>query len=116
MSYDIVSLHKMIDTWAAEQRAKEEGVKGEEHSITTESVAVKPERVLPEGQRVARTKTQGDKVYLLDDNNKTRSWVTSPEILAGLGFEMGDVVEVDDVEFLRYQMAPAIYKLPDGKP
>lgn len=111
MSIDIVSLHKMIDTWAAEQRAKEEKA---DPAITTESAVIKPERVLPEGQRVARTKTQGDRVYLLDDNKKTRQWITSPEILQGLGFEMGDVVEVEDTVFLSYQMGAALYKLPDA--
>lgn len=127
MTLNIVKLHQVIDQWAAEERAAEEKAKeaavaGEvaspsepssQPNATQETVAEVAARVLPEGQRVARTKTQGDRVYLLDDNKKTRAWITKPEILESLGFEMGDVVEVDDNEFLKYQMAAAIYKMPD---
>lgn len=70
-----------------------------------------PARELPEGKRVVRTKSSGDRVYYLDEEKKTRQWVTNPEVLKGLGFEAGDVVEVEDSELLNYQMASAIYKV-----
>lgn len=72
------------------------------------------ERVLPEGKRVVRTKSSGDRVYMLDDVKKTRQWVTNPDVLTGLGFEIADVVDVDDSELLKYQMASALYKAPDA--
>ena len=109
---NIVKLHQLIDTWAAEERASENPAKGLDTSQVDTST-VEEARVLPEGQRVARTKSSGDRVYLLDDNKKTRQWVTTPEILKGLGFESGDVIEVDENEFLKYQMSAAIYKMPD---
>ena len=70
-----------------------------------------PARVLPEGKRAVRTKNTGDRVYCLDDVAKTRRWITSPEILTGLGFEQTDVAEVEETEMMKYQMGPAIYKL-----
>ena len=109
---DIVKLHELIDQWAADERAKDqvEPVEGE-----TVPVPEEPARVLPEGKRVVTTKTQGDRVYLIDEVKKTRQWVTKPEILEGLGFEFGDVKEVDDTEFLKYQMGSPIYRLPDAQ-
>lgn len=68
-------------------------------------------RVLPEGKRVVRTKSSGDRVYLLDEVKKTRHWITSPEILKAQGFELDDVTEVDDQELLKYQMAAALYRV-----
>src|SRR5207253_5708174 len=49
------------------------------------SVVDTPERVLPEGKRVVRTKSSGDRVYYLDDDKMTRQWVTNPDVLKGLG-------------------------------
>lgn len=69
-----------------------------------------PERVLPEGKRVVRTKSSGDRVYYIDEARQTRQWITNSDVLTGLGFEMGDVVEVDDNELMKYNMASAIYK------
>jgi len=139
MSLNIVKLHQLIDQWAADERAKENAVLSSAQidtpisgvakdnvviemaetsvlstplSIPTEPAKLK--RVLPEGQRVVRTKTSGDRVYLLDDNKKTRQWVATPEVLQGVGFEMEDVIEVNDAELLKYQMGPAIYKIPNG--
>jgi len=72
------------------------------------------ERVLPEGKRIVRTKSSGDRVYLLDDEKKTRQWVTNPEILDSLGFIMEDVTEADDNDLLKYQMGPALYRVDNG--
>lgn len=80
-----------------------------------EAVFTPPARVLPEDQRVVRTKTSGDKVYLLDDTKKTRQWISNGEVLTGLGFEMNDVTEVDDATMMRYNMGPALYKAPDAR-
>lgn len=73
-----------------------------------------PERKLPEGQRVVRTKSSGDKVYLLDDTKKTRAWITNGDVLTALGFTQMDVTEIDDVDLFKYQMSLAIYKVPDA--
>lgn len=72
-----------------------------------------PARVLPEGKRVVRTKSSGDRVYLLDEVKKTRQWITNPDVLTALGFESTDVTEIDDSELLKFQMAAAIQRV-DG--
>ena len=72
-------------------------------------------RKLPEGKRVVRTKSSGDRVYLLDEAKKTRRWVTNAKVLEGLGFKFEDVSEVDDTEMLKYQMGPALYRVEDGQ-
>lgn len=109
---DVAALRKMIEDtitqWAA-------GVSAPVASPTNEITEVVDERVLPEGKRVVRTKSSGDRVYLLDEVKKTRQWITNPEVLAGLGFEVGDVVEVEDSEIMKYNMAAALYKIPDGQ-
>ncbi len=102
---NIVKLHELIDKWAAEEREQQSpGVTGEAN------IEMQPPRELPKDKRVVRTKTQGDKVFYLDEIKKTRQWVTTPEILASLGFEIGDVAEIDDTELSKYQMASAIYR------
>lgn len=123
---DIVKLHKLIDDWDAEERKKEEA-----ENTDTAKAADPGSNVSPTGtdtapnapaepthndknQRVVRTKTSGDRVYMLDEANKTRQWVTSPEILDALGFTLNMVSEIPEPEFLKYTMGPAIYKLPDG--
>jgi hypothetical protein len=53
---------------------------------------------------------QGDKVFLLDEVKKTRQWVTNPDVLTGMGFDMSDVQEVDDSVLMGYQMGAALYK------
>lgn len=75
---------------------------------------IKEDRVLPEGKRAVRTDSSGDRVYLLDEVKKTRQWITNPQILEGFGFEQTDVVKVEDNELLKYQMGPALYKLPEN--
>jgi len=64
----------------------------------------------PTNKRVVRTKASGDKVYLLDEAQKTRQWVAKPEVLEGLGFTMEDVVEINDAEAFKYSMGPALYQ------
>lgn len=96
--------HKLIDQLFDLQTPREEE--------PTEPVE---KRELPKDKRAVRTKSSGDRVYLLDEVAKTRSWVnssdptvSSPEILDKLGFNMEDVVEIEDSELLRYQMSPPI--------
>lgn len=104
---DIQELHKLIDDWAAKQ-PKVTISTASEASVEV-SPEDKPEKA--DGQRVVRTKTSGDRVYLLDEEKKTRQWVTNPDVLRSYGFEAADVSEVDDTELLKYNMAPALYKV-----
>lgn len=69
-----------------------------------------PKKDLPKDKRAVRTKMQGDKVFLLDEVKKTRQWVTNPDVLTGMGFDMSDVQEVDDSVLMGYQMGAALYK------
>lgn len=68
-------------------------------------------RELPKDKRVVRTKSTGDRVYLIDEIAKTKAWVTSPEILAKLGFELSDVQDVEDSEMLGYAMTTSVYRV-----
>lgn len=115
--------HKLVDKLFDNEHTPqpEEGVRGivggpifTDKGVEINGEPVTEKRVLPEGQRVVRTKLSGDKVYLLDDNKKTRAWITTGEVLTALGFQMGDVVNVEDSEMMNYQMAAAIYKAPDA--
>lgn len=83
------------------------------HGETPQPKGTEPVRVLPEGKKVVRTKSSGDRVYLLDEVKKTRQWVTNPDVLDSLGFELGDVGEVDENEMLKFQMGPALYRRVD---
>lgn len=112
---NIVGLHELIDKWYQEELNSGEIATGDRPESPATAGPPEDKRELPEGKRAVRTKSQGDKVFYLDDEKKTRQWVTSPEVLASLGFEMGDIVEVDDGELIKYQMASAIYKPVDGK-
>ena len=64
------------------------------------------ERELPKDKRVVRTKSSGDRVYLLDEVKKTREHVKGPEELDKTGFIMADVQVIEDTELLGYQMLP----------
>ena len=90
-----------------------------ELGLEVESDTKEPEpetkRELPKDKRVVRTKASGDRVYLLDEVKKTRSWITNPQVLDGLGFTMEDVTEVADAEMLKYAMSAALYRLPDAE-
>lgn len=99
--------HKLVDALFDNEHSTSEPAE-------TEAVEEVPARVLPEGKRVVRTKSSGDRVYYIDEEKKTRQWVTTAEILQKLGFEMEDVVEVEDVELLKYQMAAAIYRVDNA--
>lgn len=99
-AHDLVD--KLFDTW-----------ENADKSAVPEPVAEEPKRVLPEGKRVVRTKSSGDRVYMIDEVKKTRQWVTNPDVLAGLGFVIEDVVEVDDSELMGYQMGPALYRIDE---
>lgn len=108
MSLDIVGLHKLIDQWAEQQRALEAPPAAPNHSAPMPDAGEPatpeaPARVLPKGKRAVRTKTSGDRVYLLDEEKKTRRHIATMEVLQGLGFEPGDVVEIEDSELFRYQ-------------
>jgi len=52
------------------------------------------EAEVPVDKRVVRTKSSGDRVYMLDEVRKTRQWVTNPDVLKGLGFTPEDVKEI----------------------
>lgn len=78
---------------------------------TTNESATEEPRVLPEGKRAVRTKTSGDKVYLLDEGKKTRQWVATGEVLSSLGFEQSDVVEIPDTELFKYSMGATLYRV-----
>lgn len=101
-------LHLARDKWAGSQYQLPET---SEVTFTNaeEKVEEKPART--DGKRAVRTKSTGDRVYLVDDNAKTKAWVTSPEILSKLGFELPDVQDVEDSSLLGYQMVPSIYKV-----
>lgn len=82
-----------------------------ETAVAASVAATEPvKKVLPEGKRVVRTKSSGDRVYYIDEEKKTRQWITNPEVLTSLGFGMEDVTDVEDAELLKYQMAAALYK------
>lgn len=62
-------------------------------------------------QRVVRTKSTADRVYVIDETKKTRQWVTNPQVLESLGFTMADVTEITDDEMLNYQQGQALYRV-----
>jgi len=94
-------INNVIDSWISKN------AEGTETTV----IDVKPVRT--DGKRVIRSKGSGDRVLLLDPTAKTKAWVTSPEILTKLGFEMSDVEDIDDKELLDYTTAPSIYRVED---
>lgn len=72
-----------------------------------------PKRETPKDKRVIRTKSTGDRVYVIDEVAKTKAWVTSPEILTKLGFELSDVEDVEDKDLLGYAMTASVYRVED---
>jgi hypothetical protein len=77
----------------------------------TDIVTTASTRVLPEGKHVVRTKNSGDRVYLINEKEETRQWVTNERVLEGLGFEFSDVTDIEEDELVKFRMAPALYKV-----
>jgi len=109
-------INNVIDQWAANPAAAQSSATGPVSPIITKE---ETPRELPKDKRVVRTKTHGDRVYLFDEVAKTRQWIAGqppillgPDLLVLLGFEMSDVVEVNDMEFLKYEQGAAITKAP----
>jgi len=98
-------INNVIDGWIAKNTSTP--VDGTETTV----IDVKEPRT--DGKRVIRSKGSGDRVLLIDPTTKTKAWVTSPEILTKLGFEMSDVEDIDDKELLEYTTAPSIYRVED---
>src|SRR4051812_21676120 len=94
VTMDIQALHQLIDDWAAKQPSATVtfGTPVPDSEIPPQE---EPKRELPKDKRVIRTKSTGDRVYLIDETAKTKAWVTSAEILEKLGFTMADVEEVE---------------------
>lgn len=108
-------LHKLIDDYfdkiggpLAEQ-AVEQPLSGTKPYADTpetnpvESVPVPSGPKMVGDTHVVRSKSSGDKVYVLNDKEMTKRWVTSPEVLKGLGFDFSDVTEMSDLDFLKYK-------------
>lgn len=91
-----------------------ESIPFDEIDAEVEGVSEPIEDEAPADKRVVRSNSSGDRVYLLDEIKKTRQWVTNPEVLKGLGFEITDVADIEDVELLKYQMAAAIYRTDEN--
>lgn len=112
---DVSELHRLIDEWAAKQPTI--SFTGTAPTIYAtppqrgEAVESKPEP--PKDKRLVRTKSSGDRVYLLDEVKKTRQWITKPELVDALGFTMADVVDIDDAELFKYAMGAAIYRIDE---
>lgn len=102
---DVTTLRKLID------EAITQWVAGTSPDDSPDTAVIDARPPRTDGKRAVRTKSTGDRVYLVDDNAKTKAWITSPEILAKLDFEMGDVVDLDDKDLVDYQMSPSIYKV-----
>lgn len=103
---DITQLRKLVD------EAITQWVAGGSADVSPEPTAAiedKPERT--DGKRVIRTKSTGDRVYLIDETAKTKAWVTSPEVLDKLGFTLNDVQDVEDSSLVGYAMTASLYKV-----
>lgn len=100
-------IYKLIDQYFEAYFAKPTADTPEvsEGEVVDSTPTVKKE--LPEGKRAVRTKTTGDRVYLLDEKEMTKRWITSPEVLEGMGFGLADVVEIEDAEFHKYKISTA---------
>lgn len=103
---DVTTLRKMIDD------AITQWVAGASPTDSPDTAIVdKLERT--DNKRAIRTKSTGDRVYIIDDSAKTKAWVTSPEVLTKLGFTMEDVEDLEDNQLVGYQMAPSIYRVDE---
>lgn len=111
MAHD--SLDQAIDQWSAGVAPTDSPVDAVADTPEAPAEEASPARELPKDKRVVRTKQSGDRVYLLDEIKKTRQWITNPEVLAKLGFEMGDVKDVADKEFLDYTLGSPVYRIAE---
>lgn len=106
---DVTQLRKLID------EAITQWVAGSSADVSPEPTAAvldKPKR--SDGKRAVRTKSTGDRVYLLfkdTDGINKKAWITTPDIREALGFSDSDVEHLEDSELISYQMAPSIYKV-----
>lgn len=55
--------------------------------------------------RVVRTKLTGDKVYLLNEESKTKVWMRNPEMLQESGFTLAEVQQIEDQELALYKLS-----------
>jgi len=55
---------------------------------------------------LVRTPATGDKVFYVKEDKA--HWVTSPEVLAALGYTMGDVKDSDNASFFKYEYGDKI--------
>lgn len=111
-------LNDTVDRWASSQRPPAPVAANSfpaEHGAATIAFSAPEaetvvERQLPQGKRVVRTKSSGDRVFLLDDTKspKTRQWISKPEVMDAQGFIMEDVVSVEDSELLGYTQGPPL--------
>lgn len=97
--------HKLVD----QLFDNADGFEQETNIAFTPEAQLKAPRT--DGKRVIRTKSTGDRVYLIDENAKTKAWVTSPEILEKLGFALSDVEDVEDSSLVGYAMTASVYKV-----
>lgn len=108
----LAELHRLIDDWASKQPTTTlSSIVAEASTPNGVTVEVGVEK--PKDKRVVRTKSTGDRVYLIDETAKTKAWVTSPEILGKLGFELSDVQDIEDSEMLGYAMTASVYRIDD---
>jgi hypothetical protein len=84
-----------------------------EAEVNTVTIEATPERKAPEGKRLVSTKGQGDRKYELDEKEKTRRWLSNPEVLEARGWKMEDAVEITDTELADYKMGPAIFRVDE---
>jgi hypothetical protein len=58
----------------------------------------------PATKRVVRSPKTGDKVYMIDEEQSTKKWVKSPEMLEELGFGFSDVQDITDEVLAKYRL------------
>lgn len=98
-------INKVIEEWESEQNTNIVEVFDDEVEMTDSE-----ENLTPAKYRAVRSSSTGDRVYYIDEEARTRAWVTNPEVLKSLGFELEDVTEIEETELAQYKMAPAKYK------
>lgn len=112
---DVTTLRKLIEEAITQWVAGTSPDDSPDTSVKDVSTVTfsEPSKPRTDGKRAVRTKSTGDRVYLIDDNAKTKAWITSPEIMTKLGFEMSDVQDLEDSALVSYQMAPSIYRVDE---